>query len=403
MLMGGQFVSDYGRQLSIFALPTIAIISLHASAITVTAISGLECAVIPLLAMVAGVLVDRWKRRRTMVAANAVRFTALASIPVAAWFHALTVPQLFLTAFIVSLASLLFDTAYQPFLAFLVGREAYAEGNARMTMSYCVASALGNGSGGPIVQALGAPLAVIANLTTYVTGTIALLHIRKPEMRAQPQADRSFRREFREGAAIVWRDSFLRNLAFTSGTLYFGGAIVDAVLPLYVYRSLHQTPLFLGIVFALASSGLFGGVIVRRLAKQHGALTMLPYIIAAVALGHAACTLAALPVVAILIGRTIVACAAPAYDVLVQTMATERAADHQLGRMNAALRTITNAPIPIGCTLGGVLSGIVGFQGAMLTGAAACLVSCALFLVLQAQRNAATRVQAPIAALQTAA
>ena len=402
MLMGGQFVSDYGRQLSIFALPTIAIISLHASAITVTAISGLECAVIPLLAMVAGVLVDRWRRRRTMVAANAVRFTALASIPIAACFHALSVPQLFLTAFIVSAASLLFDTAYQPFLAFLVGREAYAEGNARMTMSYCVASALGNGSGGPIVQALGAPLAIIANLTTYVTGTIALLNIRKPEMRAQPQTDRSFRREFREGAAVVWGDSFLRNLAFTSGTLYFGGAIVDAVLPLYVYRSLHQTPLFLGVILALASCGLFGGVLMRRLAKKRGALTVLPYVIVAVALGHAACTLAVLPVFAILAGRTIVACAAPAYDVMVQTMATERAADHQLGRMNAAMRTITNAPIPVGCTLGGILSGVVGFQGAMLVGATACLVSFILFLTLQARRSASTRVPSAVAALTAA-
>ena len=385
MLLGGQFVSDYGRQLSIFALPTIAILSLHASAITVTAINGVEWAVIPLLAMVAGVLIDRWKRRRTMVIANVVRLTALSSIPVAAFFHVLSIPQLFCTAFIVSLASLFFDCAYQPFLAFLVGRESYAEGNARMTMSYCIASALGNGSGGPIVQTLGAPLAIIANLMTYITGTVALLSIRKPEIRSQRDDDRSFRREFREGAAIVWGDPFFRRLAFTSGTFYFGGALVDAVLPLYVYRSLHQTPLFFGMMLALASCGIFGSAMATKVVRKRGALPFLPFAIAGVALGHAICTLAALPILAILAGRTLVACAAPTYDVMVQTIATERTADTQLGRMNAAMRTITNAPIPIGCVLGGVLSGVLGFQGAMLFGALACVASLGVFFALQAQ------------------
>ncbi len=385
MLLGGQFVSDYGRQLSIFALPTIAILSLHASAITVTAINGVEWAVIPLLAMVAGVLIDRWKRRRTMVIANLVRLLALSSIPVAALLHVLTIPQLFCTAFIVSLASLFFDTAYQPFLAFLVGREAYAEGNARMTMSFCIASALGNGSGGPIVQMLGAPLAIVANLMTYLTGTMALLSIRQPEMRTEADSERSFRREFREGAAIVWGDPFLRGLAFTSGTFYFGGALVDAVLPLYVYRSLHQTPLFFGVILALASAGIFGSAMATKLAQKRGALTLVPFAIAAVALGHAICTLAVLPILAILAGRTLIACAAPTYDVMVQTIATERTADTQLGRMNAAMRTITNAPIPVACTLGGVLSGVVGFHGAMLFGALACAGSLGVFFALRAQ------------------
>ncbi len=406
MLLGGQFVSDYGRQLSIFALPTIAILSLHAPALTVTAINGLEWAVIPLFALIAGVLIDRWQRRRTMIAANIIRTIALATIPVAVFFHALSVAQLFATALVVSLASLFFDTAYQPFLAFLVGRQAYAEGNARMTMSYCVASALGNGTGGPIVQALGAPLAVLTNITTYITGTIALLSIRKPEMRIQASEDRSFRREFREGARIVWGDPLLRRLAFTSATFYFGGSIVDAVLPLYVYRSLHQTPLFFGAILAVASCGLFGGALAARLAKRAGALSLLPFAIVLVAIGHAITTAAVLPVAAILIGRTLIACAAPTYDVMVQTIATERAHDHQLGRLNAAMRTITNAPIPLGCMLGGFLSGFIGFHGAMLFGASACLVSLVVFLALQAQtgrNDSCLPSTTPISAMQSAA
>ncbi len=67
LLWGGQFVSDLGRQLTIFAFPTIAILGLHARAETVTALTGSEYAVTPLFAMLAGLLIDRWRRRHTII------------------------------------------------------------------------------------------------------------------------------------------------------------------------------------------------------------------------------------------------------------------------------------------------------------------------------------------------
>src|ERR1700756_5206159 len=90
LLWGGQFVSNFGSQLTIFAFPTIAILGLHARAETVTALTGSEYAVIPFFAMIAGVLIDRWRRRHTMILANLVRLCALATVPLAGAFHALT-------------------------------------------------------------------------------------------------------------------------------------------------------------------------------------------------------------------------------------------------------------------------------------------------------------------------
>ena len=207
----------------------------------------------------------------------------------------------------------------------------------------------------------------------------------------QPREKRSFGRDFSESAAIVLRDPLLRKLAFTSATLYFGGALVDAVLPLYVYRVLHQTPLFFGVILAIASCGIFGSAVATHIARTRGLLTLVPFAIVAVAAGYGLCTVAAFPILAILVGRTIIACASPTYEVMVQTIATARTADYQLGRMNAATRTITFAPIPIGCALGGILSGVIGFQGAMLFGAVACLAALVPFYAMQLQtgRNAA--------------
>ncbi len=367
LLWVGQFVSDFGRQLTIFAFPTIAILGLHARAEVVTALTGSEYAVIPLFAMVAGVLIDRWRRRHTMILANAVRLTTLASVPLAAMFHALTMLHLIVAAVIISLAGLFFDTAYQPFLASLVGRECYAEGNARMTLSWQVAVALGNALGGPVIHLLGAPLALVGNLVTYCLGTLALLKIRKPEPRGTASA-RSFRREFREGCAIVARDPVLRALALATSVLYLGGTIVDCALPLYVYRSLHQTPFAFGVMLAIAACGVIAGGFVSRATQRFGAYTVLIAAPLCVASGDALCSIGVLPIVAIVLGRTLVAAAAPAYDMTIQSIATARVDDPYLARMNAALRTMTNVTIPLGCFICGELWTNAGATAVILIG-----------------------------------
>ncbi|MBV8639392.1 MAG: MFS transporter [Candidatus Eremiobacteraeota bacterium] len=381
LLWGGQFVSDFGRQLTIFAFPTIAILGLHARAEMVSALTGSEYAVIPLFAMVAGVLIDRWRRRHTMIFANLVRFSALASVPLAAAFHTLTMVHLILAAVVISFAGLFFDTAYQPFLASLVGRESYAEGNARMTLSWQVAIALGNALGGPVIHVLGAPLALVGNLLTYCVGTCALLNIRKPEVRVAP-AGRSFRREFREGCSIVTRDRVLRSLALTTSVFYLGGTIVDCALPLYVYRTLHQTPLAFGIMLAVAASGCIFGGFVSRVTQRFGAYALLVVAPLCVASGDALCALGILPLVAIVVGRTIVAAAAPAYDMTVQTIATARVEDGYLARMNAALRMMTNASIPLGCFISGVLFTRSGGADVLLIGSLIILSSAGTLALL---------------------
>lgn len=387
LLWGGQFVSDFGRQLTIFAFPTIAILGLHARAEMVSALTGSEYAVIPLFAMVAGVLIDRWRRRHTMILANLVRLTALASVPLAGAFHALTMVHLIAAAVVISFAGLFFDTAYQPFLASLVGRESYAEGNARMTLSWQVAVALGNALGGPVIHLLGAPLALVGNLLTYCVGTCALVKIRKPEVRVAP-SERSFRREFREGCSIVTRDPVLRSLALTTSVFYLGGTIVDCALPLYVYRTLHQTPLAFGIMLALAAAGCIFGGFVSRVTRRFGAYALLVAAPLCVASGDALCALTILPLVAIVIGRTLVVAAAPAYDMTVQTIATERVDDAYLARMNAALRTMTNASIPLGCFVSGLLWTSTGGTAVILIGSTVILSSAgALALLLRAGTN----------------
>lgn len=351
-----------------FAVPTIAILDLHASAQCVTAITGVEYAVIPLFALLAGVLLDRWQRRRTMIAANVVRLVALSSIPIAALFHVLTITHLLVVAAFVSLAGLFFDTAYQPFLATLVGREGYAQGNARMTLCAQIAAAVGNALGGPLVGILGGPLALVGNLGTYLFATAALMRMRLNEPKLVTEV-RSFRRDARDGCMLIVRDRSLRAIALGSAVVYFGGTLVDCTLPLYAYRTLHLAPLAFGVMLALATSGVAVTTGLARRAARYGAPLLLIASAAGIATGDLLCTFAMLPLVAIVAGRTLVATTAPLYEMTAQELATSRVPDCMLARMNASLRTLSNLTIPIACFASGSLSVALGCIPTMLVGA----------------------------------
>src|SRR6266567_4361960 len=90
LLLGGQTVSSLGTRMSLVAFPFFVLARTGSPAITgLTSFFGM----LPyaLFYLPAGVLVDRWDRKRVMIAADAGRAAAFISIPIAYAFQSLTI------------------------------------------------------------------------------------------------------------------------------------------------------------------------------------------------------------------------------------------------------------------------------------------------------------------------
>lgn len=368
LLLGGQFVSDLGGQLTIFALPAIAIVSLHASALQVGALQGFEFAIVPLLATLAGVVADRYPRRALMIGANVVRLFALASIPAAWTLHALTIGQFFVVAAFSSAASVVFDTAYAAFLPAVCGRERYHRGVSRMAMSGAAAEALGSSSSGAIVQGLGGPFAVLINVLAYVVATANLLRLRIPEPRVVPAERQSVREDARAGFALVARNPILRSVALCAATAYLGGAIVTSVFTFYCYRVLKLSPAEFGLVLGLANLGLVGAFGAEKIAARFGARRTLAGATLVSAVGKLLFLVHAMPLVGIFVGRLLLTLTGPISSTTQQALQTAEVPDALLGRMNAAMRTIVWAALPVGSFAGGVLATGIGIPTTIAIG-----------------------------------
>src|SRR5579872_247953 len=173
-LWGGQSASALGDRVSALAIPTAAILLLHADALHIGLLYVCFYLAYPVLALPAGVLVDRVRRRPVMVACDLARFAALLSVPAAALFGHLSLGQLYAVGAFQGALSTVFSVAYRSYLPALVGPDGVLEGNSRLQASEAAAQTVGPGIGGVLIQLLGAADAVIVDAVSFLLSAATL-------------------------------------------------------------------------------------------------------------------------------------------------------------------------------------------------------------------------------------
>ena len=190
LLWGGETISELGSQVSLLAIPLLAVRTLHATTFQMGLLTAASTAAFLIVGLPAGVWVDRTRRRWVMIAADVGRVVALGSVPLAYVAGWLTLAQLFVVTLVSGILTVFFDVAYQSYLPTLVGREHVVEGNAKLTGSAQVAAVAGPSIAGGLVQTVGSAVAVLLDSASFLVSAGAVLAIRAPSRRRRyPRKD----------------------------------------------------------------------------------------------------------------------------------------------------------------------------------------------------------------------
>ncbi|MFC7650388.1 MFS transporter [Streptosporangium lutulentum] len=125
-------ISQLGSQVSLLALPLVAVLALEASNFQVGALTACGTIAFLLVGLPAGAWVDRMRWRNVLIFGDVGRALVLGSVPLAWAMGALSMIQLYLVALVTGVLTVFFDVAYQSYLPHLVGREHLVEGNAKL-------------------------------------------------------------------------------------------------------------------------------------------------------------------------------------------------------------------------------------------------------------------------------
>lgn len=356
----GQAISSLGSQVTYLALPLTAVLILKASPPEMGILGAARTAPFLVFGLLAGVWVDRMRRRSILIASDLFQALLLLSIPTAALLDVLRMEQLILLAFVTGTLSIISTVAYQAFLPSLVRRDRLLEANTTMETSSSLTQIVGPGFGGLLIQWLTAPVAIIVDAVSYVISAAFLgsLRVAEPPLPARHERPRMWP-EIVEGIKVVIFNPYLRSIMLcgTTHNLFSNGMAV-AIYVLYVTRELHITPAQLGLIFAFGGPGaLLGALAAGRASRAIGLGRTL--IAAQVLTGFArACAplagllpLATVPVLAV--GEFILGVARPLFNINQVSLRQAITPDHLQGRMNASIRFLMWAIVPVGSLLGG--------------------------------------------------
>lgn len=374
-LWAGETVSEFGSQVTLLAVPTVAILILHAGPFQVGLLSALEFLAFPTLGLVAGVYADRLRRRPIMIACDIGRLLALGSIPISFVLNLLTLEQLYVVALFTGIFTVFFDVSYQSYLPVLVDRPNLIEGNTKLEVTRSASQISGPAVAGFLIQWIGGARAVAVDAASFLVSAVALALIRKPEPEPKPgtAAGKSgFIPEMREGIEVVFKSPILWRIAGCTATTNLGSNMIfGAVYLVFAYRDLHLTAAVVGIIFAIGSAGwLVGAFVAAWTVRRFGLGMTLGLSILAGGLVTLATPLASLgaPAIVLSVIGFVNNFMVPVYNINQVSLRQSITPDRVQGRMNATMRTIVWGTIPVGAFVGGILGTAIGVVPTIIIG-----------------------------------
>ena len=328
----------------------------------------------------AGVITDRFDRKKIIVAMDAARGFLTVFVAVMVYWKADSLPKLneltnitdlatnwplyivaITASFLFGCAEVLRDNTAQTFMPSVVKEEQLEKANGQMWS----AESLTNSFIGPPLGSFLIAIAVfvpfffdaasffvaVALLSTITTITKPITNVES----AKPKVKPNFRAEIKEGFDWLWSHELLRPMAIILGSMNGISSLVGAAFILFAQEILHTSVLEFAILGTSgAIGGIIGGIYGPKIAKKIGSgpslfLTLLIMPIFEIAIGF----VSSWEVVWLLLGITTIF--AVLWNVITVSLRQSIIPTHLLGRVNSVYRFFAWGTIPIGLLIGGGL------------------------------------------------
>jgi MFS family permease len=374
-------ISSFGTAVTAVAMPVLVVRTLGATPVEVGAVGAAQFVPYALLGLIAGVYVDRWRRRTVLVWSSIGRAVSLGAIPVLWALDALDVWLLVILLMVFGAFSVFGFAATQSLLPRLVPASDLVRANARLDQTDTAAQTLGPVLGGGLVGLLGAPVAIAVDAVSYVVDAVLNAGVRVEE-RASPRQPGRLRDEVREGILWIYRDRTLGTLAVSTHVWFLANSASVTALAVIALRTLGLSPVTYSLLLTTSGlAGLVGASVAPRLGHRWGtgptivgarAAYPLAWLAVALTLGSAASTAALFGALAV---HGLAAGVENANEMGYWQAATP---DGLLGRVNATRRSVNRTVAVVGSLLGGAVLAVAGDRATLVGVAIAFGVAAAI-------------------------
>ena len=333
-----------------------------------------------LLVPLAGVLADRWDRRRIIFVTQSLAMVQALILAFFVLTDAIAPWHIILLSAFLSLVDAFDITARQAFVVDIIeGREDLGNAIALNSATFNGARLLGPSLAGILIAAAGEGICFLINGISYlaVIVTLALMKIEPGKREAGPQAD--ILQGLKEGLLYASRFLPIRYILLLIGLVCLMGMPYTILMPAFARDTLHGGPRTLG--FLMASSGLGALAGAFYLAARRSILGLgriLPLAAAIFGAGLVVFSLSRSLHVSLLLllvigGGAMVQIASS--NTILQTIVD----DDKRGRLMSFFAMAWMGTMPLGSLLAGGLAGLIGVPNTLMIGGFSCILGALVY------------------------
>jgi DHA3 family macrolide efflux protein-like MFS transporter len=392
LLWTGQLISLLGDRIHVIALG--ALVATRGTALEVGLTFAATAVPSVILGPLAGVLVDRWDRRRTMLACDVVRAVLVLLVPIA---FEINIVLVYVAAFLIATVTLLFRPAKTAVIPAVAGDRDLIAANSAMAVPETAADLIGFPVAGLIVTALSSVLgaAFVLDAGTYVVSAVfiwAMIVPRQVEAFEERMTVGNVWREMGEGFGFLVREPvlFSNTLLSTLAQVAVGAEIVVSLLYAkdVVDRgstSFEQTYSLLLTSIAVGSvvAGLLVGAIGDRMAK--GMMVILGFV--GMGLSLVAVGLTRDPILAI-VAFFFVGAFNMVFIIPTITLFQERTPQRLMGRVVSSRQALVFGSIAASMAISGWAAGVAGPAEVLIASGLICAGAGVIGLLIPPMRTA---------------
>jgi DHA3 family macrolide efflux protein-like MFS transporter len=267
LMWTGQLVSTIGSSLTSLAA-SILVFRLTGSALSVGLMLMATAAPSVLVGLMAGVFVDRYDRRKIMMASDAIRAVLVFLIP---FLIPLNIAWLYVIVMATSAIGQFFDPAHESVLPEVATDEELAAANSLMAISSFGATAVGFAASGLIASKFPIEWAFYLDAISFIISGACIFLIRVPSLGVAEEASvRMVVRNLKAGARTLIDTPILRSLFLVFILVFVSFGLSNSLLLPFALRALNATEFEYGLQEGLTSVGFVVGSLV--MARMSGRL-----------------------------------------------------------------------------------------------------------------------------------
>jgi MFS family permease len=378
-LWGAHTAAVFGTLMGALNLTAILVLDANAGQMALLTTVG----AVPAFAfgLVAGVWVDRMRRRPVLVIAELGRALSMGSIPVVHLLGALHMEHLYAVAFLNGTLQIFFMVAHQSYVPSAVGRANLVEANSKIAATESVVEVTAFSVSGWIAQLVSAVAAATVNSATFLVSGLLLLTIRKQEVGPLTQGPRgNIRSELFQGVRFVWKIPVLRAVTVGESFMGFADGAIGSMITLFAISEVGFAPGPLGLIYATGGISAFvGAVYAGRLTRRFGIGPVMAWAFVLTGLVTFLIPLAPVPIwlaaVFFLLPQLLGDGGLTAYDINEISLRQAITPDNVRGRVNSAIAFVGHGTFLLGAVTAGIVAEAASLRWALATGATALLLA----------------------------